>query len=463
VGRSNSPVWLPFASGNSARIELSLYNPATERSRPIEAYMVSDLGNDLSRSASRAAETVYAIAHEAGCAPPPTVVGFDLQGLENGASIVGQSSGLALALALAGRLWPALTPVSLAATGEISRSTDGGPLQKIDAIEAKGRAALSRLSPGSYFLYPAENDPELSAELKQALAEKQIRSLPVNSVAEALAFIVPESAGLVGRKSETNLLPKSAAESSAQYYKHFLPFLLAIILMTFAIFKSFNFSQKSDAVKFAARPTLSDAGQSPSSSPAFFKNIKQPSESHTTSSPTAVATTSEPLSQAQESSLRPVHGNEANLDRQAVARRPTITLSGNSGLADRLAQWTKTRLQASLDADRDLSGKLLSLSGRVELIEIQESWDSDEDRLSSSITAGFNGEASLVGDKERRVLKLPPLTVSGGRPLRQQLPDIAALLVARIINNLSPRVVAGGAPKSPDRPRSSGGGDQGFE
>ncbi|MBN2705704.1 MAG: hypothetical protein JXR89_04600 [Deltaproteobacteria bacterium] len=461
MDRPNSPVWLPFASGNSARIELSLYNPATERSRPIEAYMVSDLGSDLSRSASRAAETVYAIAHEAGCAPPPTVVGFDLQGLENGASIFGQSSGLALALALAGRLWPAPTPVSLAATGEISRSTDGGPLQKIDALEAKGWAALSRLPPGGYFLYPAENEPELSAELKQALAEKQIRSLPVHSVAEALAFIVPENAGLTGRRSETKAHRRPAAPNISRHYRTFLPLWLGIILIAFVIFKSFDFSQKSEAVKLAVRSTFSDAGQGSSSSPVFFKeDIKEPVVP--ASSRAAVSAVPEPPGQATEGSPRPVPENEENLDRQAVARRPTITLSGNSGLAERLAQWTKTRLQASVDADRDLSGKLLSLSGRVELIEIQESWDSEEDRLSSSITAGFNGEASLAGDRERRVIKLPPLTVSGGRPLRQQLPDIAALLVARIINNLSPRVAAVKTPKSPDRPRSTGG-EQGFE
>jgi hypothetical protein len=58
VQQTNSPTWILFASGGWVKIELSLFEPPAERTRPIDAYIVSEAGPELVCSASRAGEAV---------------------------------------------------------------------------------------------------------------------------------------------------------------------------------------------------------------------------------------------------------------------------------------------------------------------------------------------------------------------------------------------------------------------
>ncbi len=435
-----SPTWILFASGNSVKVELSLYDPAAERSRPIEAYMVSDVGSDLARSASRAAEAIYAIAHTAKIAPPPTVVGYDLQGLGSGSRIAGHSSGLALALALAKKFWPDSDPGPIAATGEIAGSSNGGPLHKIAEIEAKAQTVISLLPEGGYFFYPKGNDPEISETLKQLWRERGIKARAVGSVAEALATFVPAIT------DQTTLKPELAASiAMPEAGRRPAPLLFIALALTAVIavagllytnyispivppvkeakeisspiVKVDPVAQKIDPgvlqppVKKVVAPVSKPNQLPPQTMP------KKAKISPATPTPPAVTT------------AKPTESTPVTRD------FPEITLTGTSGLAGRLARRTRARLKAFIDSDKNLQKELQSVDGRIEIIEIRERWNAETDSLSSTVTAAFHGQAALKnGDLSK--INLAPLTVSGNGPMRQQLTHAATLMVERIANTL---------------------------
>ncbi len=403
-----SATWVLFASGNSVKVEISLYDPATERSRPIEAYMVSDVGTDLARSASRAAETIYAIAHTAQIAPPPTVVGYDLQGLGNASHIAGQSGGLALALALAKKFWPDSDPGPIAATGEITGSNNGGPLHKIAEIQAKGQAVLSLLPDGGYFFYPKDNDVEISETLKQSWRKTGIKACAVCSVAEALAFFIPA----IAEKSDPK--PELAASISvAKEKRHPAPLLFISLLVLIALATSLLYTTK--------QPQTATQTSTPKVSKSAQKTGQEPLQTAVKASPDSTATP--PLL-----STIPAK-TEAHIT--IPQNLPEITLTGTSGLADRLARRTKTRLKAFLDSEKHLQDKLQTLSGRIEMIEIRERWDPQAETLSSTVISAFHGQASLKNGENCKI-DLQPITVSGTGPMRQQLTNAATLMVNHI-------------------------------
>ncbi|MEA1922376.1 MAG: hypothetical protein U9N63_06935 [Pseudomonadota bacterium] len=446
-----SPTWILFASGNSVKVDLSLYDPAAERSRPIEAYMVSDVGSDLARSASRAAETIYAIAHTAKIAPPPTVVGYDLQGLGRGSHIAGQSSGLALALALAKKIWPDLDPGPIAATGEIAGSSNGGPLHKIAEIEAKGKAVISLLPDGGYFFYPKVNEAEISENLKQSWRENGIKAQAVASVAEALAFFIPTITGPETPK------PEPAASITTPEKGNRVAFFLLVGLALMGVIGTAGLfyaiyqphpepANQTETPVTQATKESSPPANNPTPLPTPAKKVSQPAPPPEQKTPQIVskaetgsinAAPSPPEATNPKTEIKTEIKTNKKVDKPTPAPQefPEIGLTGTSGLADSLAQRTSSRLKAFLDSDRNILKQLQSVNGRIEIIEIRERWNSQTDSLSSTVTTAFHGRATLK-DGQLRKINLEPVTVSGNGPMRQQLTHAATLLVDRIATTL---------------------------
>ena len=381
-----SPTWILFASGNSVKIELSLYDPAADRNRPITAYIVSDVGNDVARSASRAAETVFKIAHARKLAPPPTVAGFDLQGLTGGSQIAGHSSGLSLALALAKRLWPKNDPGPIAATGEISSSGSGGLIQKISEIEAKAGAALKLLNNGGNFFYPTDNDSEISSELKKRLKDNGIKLCPVNCVNNALSIAFPEIFSPVSETPTTDKPPTEFAATAAMPTNkncHNLKFMLAaagLILLTLA-----------GSLYMARNNPLT----TPQTTPETPKIVK----------PAQTATPP----------MQPLN----------------ITITGNSNLTKILAQRTNSRLKAFLDSDRKRFRNLEAVNGQIKILSIKERWSDKDNSLNVNISAAINGRVTLKNTTQYK-FELKPVISSGPKSVQQQLTNVATLLVEQI-------------------------------
>ncbi len=414
-----SPTWILFASGNSVKIELSLYDPAADRNRPITAYIVNDVGSDVADSASRAAETIFNIAHTHKLAPPPTVAGFDLPGLAGGSRIAGQSSGLALALALAKKLWPENDPGPIAATGEIASSGNGGRIRKISQFAAKARAAAQLLKNGGCFFYPAGNEAEMIPELKSELADKGIKLCPTASVNEALIIAFPK---IFGSAATTTSVPDNpptelAASTIIPEEKpcRNLKFLLTTTVLIMLILAG----------------SLYMAGKNPRAIPA--KTPKTP----------AIPTTVNPATE-NSTPVNPATGNPAaeavnkpesqNIKPKTAPSPPEpldIAITGNSSLSKILARRSNSRLQALIDSERQDFRKLKSVKGRIKILSIKEQWSAADNALKLSISATISGRVSLK-DAVSYNFTLEPVSSYGPEPIAQQLTKVATRLVEKI-------------------------------
>lgn len=177
-------VWILFANGEGSRVNLSLHPGKSEQNRPADAYVVT--GGGLSRSARRAAESVYNWLQHNGRNPDRFVAGFDVQNADN--SMVGESAGLAFAVALASTMLHK-KGLTIAATGEVSGGQYPGPVAKVGGINEKVAAAISLLPPGGSLLYPAANEAYLTEALKEECRSIGIALYPISSVAEAMDLL----------------------------------------------------------------------------------------------------------------------------------------------------------------------------------------------------------------------------------------------------------------------------------
>ena len=183
-----STTWMLFESGNGVVVDLSLHSPSGDKSRPIDAYVVTECEGGFTASARRAAEVVYDVVGGQGFEMDPVVVGYDLQGLPAGRQVMGESGGLAFAIALAKRLL-GRDPGPVAATGEVKSGHGGGPVGPVRGIEAKMAAAGGLVPKKGWVLYPKENEREISDEVRESLREKGLKLQPVSSVADAIGLV----------------------------------------------------------------------------------------------------------------------------------------------------------------------------------------------------------------------------------------------------------------------------------
>ena len=189
-----SKTWMLFESGSGVSVDLSLYSPSKDKTRPIDAYVVTECEGDFTGSARRAAEAVYDVVRHHGSGLDPVVVGFDLQGLPGGRPVTGESGGLAFAIALAKQVLKQ-DPGPVAATGEVKSGHGGGPVGPVKGIVPKLEAAGRVVPEKGWVFYPKENDSDIPDGLRSSLTDKGLKLRPVSSVAEALGllFEFPES------------------------------------------------------------------------------------------------------------------------------------------------------------------------------------------------------------------------------------------------------------------------------
>ncbi|MCP4623090.1 MAG: hypothetical protein GY850_06115 [bacterium] len=180
-----SKTWMLFESGNAVEVDLSLYTPSPEQTRPVDAYVVTECAGDFTRSARRASEAVYDIVRRRLPELDRMVVGYDVKGPAADSPITDESGGLALAIALAKRLLKQ-DPGPVAATGKVESGHNGGPLGWINGFEKKIKAAAELVREGGWIFYPQKNAEELPAHVREALEDKGVRLEAVSSIAEAI-------------------------------------------------------------------------------------------------------------------------------------------------------------------------------------------------------------------------------------------------------------------------------------
>ncbi|PIP37167.1 MAG: hypothetical protein COX19_17375 [Desulfobacterales bacterium CG23_combo_of_CG06-09_8_20_14_all_51_8] len=202
--RSDIAILIPFENGTIARVALSLYAAPRGQHWPVDAYVVTECEGVFTGSARRAAETVFSLIGAQVSGMGPVVAGFDLQGVSSGvAPATGESGGLAFAIALAAYIFKQ-NPGAVAATGVVKSSGGNGPVDRVNGITAKIRAAIDHLPGQARILYPAVNQPEISESLLSLARRKNQILCPVTCVAEAIRLLFPDSETPAGAKTVRN-------------------------------------------------------------------------------------------------------------------------------------------------------------------------------------------------------------------------------------------------------------------
>jgi len=176
--------WILFGNGEMSRVSVTLHRGKDRGGRPADAYVVT--GGGLSRSARRAAESVYNWLQHEQRNPDRFVAAFDVSRADN--SMAGESGGLAFAVALAARILER-PEITVAATGEIDSTVYPGQIGRIEQVGDKAASAAGHLTVGDWFFYPLANRDELDAGLRDRLEAQGVHIAAVSSVAEALDLL----------------------------------------------------------------------------------------------------------------------------------------------------------------------------------------------------------------------------------------------------------------------------------
>ena len=389
-----STTWMLFESGSGVVVDLSLYSPSRDKTRPIDAYVVTECEGDFTGSARRAAETVYNVVHEHGEGIDPVVVGYDLQGLPGGRKVMGESGGLAFAIALAKRVYDQ-DPGPVAATGEVKSGHGGGPVGPVKGIKAKMEAAGRLVPENGWVFYPKENDREIPDELRKSLAGKGLRLQPVSSVAEALGLLFDFPASHP-KKDRLPVRPKSSLLKNTLVLA-----LVCFIALLIARIHGW---------------------------PPFGGEVSRPGSDLTqTQLPEEVINEKNPVKndgRGPVSFTRPVSVSGPQIK---------ISLSGKPGISSSLAQLTTEKLENLLIKKNAANPQIISITGQVVIRNINEMPPDKEGTLTTLMTVAVNG-LTFGGGKTTRSLPILSVTVQGKGSAKTFLPEAASALAREIAN-----------------------------
>ena len=389
-----STTWMLFESGSGVVVDLSLYSPSRDKTRPIDAYVVTECEGDFTGSARRAAETVYNVVREHGAGIDPVVVGYDLQGLPGGRKVMGESGGLAFAIALAKRVLNQ-DPGPVAATGEVKSGHGGGPVGPVKGIKAKMEAAGRLVPEKGWVFYPKENDREIPDELRTTLEGKGLRLQPVSSVAEALGLLFDFPA-YQPKKDPPPVRPKNSLLKNA--------LVLALVCFTALLIAWIH------------------------GWPPFEGEVSPPGSNLTQTE----------LPEGATDEKHPVKNDgkgPASLTQPVVVPGPQvkITLSAEPGIASSLAQLTTEKLENLLTKENAANPQIISITGRVVIRNISEMPPDKEGALTTLMTVAVNG---LTFGNGKTMVSLPVLsvTIQGKGSAITFLPEAASALAREIAN-----------------------------
>ena len=392
-----STTWMLFESGSGVVVDLSLYSPSRDKTRPIDAYVVTECEGDFTGSARRAAETVYNVMREHGGGIDPVVVGYDLQGLPGGRKVMGESGGLAFAIALAKRVYDQ-DPGPVAATGEVKSGHGGGPVGPVKGIEAKMEAAGRLVPENGWVFYPKENDREIPDELRTSLEGKGLRLQPVSSVAEALGLLFD--------------LPTSQPKKGPPPVRAKNPLLKNALILGLVCFAAFLVTRIHGWPPFGGEVSPPGSNLPQVELPEVVIDEKIPVENN--------AKDTTPL-------IDPV---------SVTGPKIKISLSGKPGISSSLAQLTTEKLESLLIKKTGANTHIINITGQVVIRNISEMPPDKEGALTTLMTVAVNG-LTFGGGKKTRSLPVLSITVQGKGSARTFLAEAASALAREIANETS--------------------------
>ena len=184
-------IWILLASEDALPLQTKFFQPLPGTNRPVDAFLVTDQPPDILEAAQRGVQAAYQSIKLHGFDIPGLAVGFDLRGITAKRPIIGSSAGLAFALALAQKRLG--IKQDMAATGEVISGLGDGEVGKVDEIRSKLKASEKFLVTGGKVFFPRANCSEIDEDLKRELEIKDITLVPVDSVAEAVSYLIEQT------------------------------------------------------------------------------------------------------------------------------------------------------------------------------------------------------------------------------------------------------------------------------
>jgi hypothetical protein len=381
-----SGTWMLFEGGDAARVDLSVYSSPKGGNRPIDAYVVTECEGDFTAAARRASEAVFHVTRRYFSDESSVVIGYDLGGVPGESPLSGESGGLAFALALA-KVVLKQDPGPVAATGEITSGSNGGPVGAVKGVEAKLTAAGTVMSDGGWVLYPTDNDREVSGDLRKTLSDKGLRMVPVSSVAHALELLFT-----IDITREEHALQPSRRGNR---HKAAALLILACAVVGAAIWK----------------PLISTLS---------FQNEQPPEKIH-------------PVSVAPGGLEKKLSENEPAMKPEIMqtAGPRLVTISGETFFTRTLADRLTVKLSEYFNHDLTPRSLHTNLSGTLTMVRIVEDSAGDTGGLRSQMTLKLKDLSFKAGDSVR---VFPPLTVNvrGPGPASALVPKAAEALFDEI-------------------------------
>ena len=406
-----STTWMLFESGNGVVVDLSLYSPSSDKTRPIDAYVVTECEGDFTGSARRAAETVYNVVREHDAEIAPVVVGYDLQGLSGSRKVIGESGGLAFAIALAKRVYDQ-DPGPVAATGEVKSINNGGPVGPIKGIKAKLEAAGRLVPENGWVFYPKENEREIPDELRTSLEGKRLRLQPVSSVAQALDLLFDFPAPQSEKAPVPVRLKTPQPEKELPPVKPKNPLLKNLLVVALVCVSALLVARIHGWTPFGGEVSPPEGNLTQT---RLSDEVIEEKNSINNGGKGAVSLT------------QPVF---------LPGPRVNIRLSGRSGISSSLAQLTTEKLENLLTKKPSANPQPINITGQVVIRNINEIPSDNEDALTTLMTVAVNG-LTFEGGKTTRSLPVLSITVQGQGSIETFLPEAASALAREIANETS--------------------------
>ncbi len=447
-----------FESGNGVAVDLQLFDAPRESARPIDAYVVTEVEGSVTRSARRAAGAAYEAVARHVSDLPAAVAGFDFGG---SSQVIGESGGLAFAIALAKHL-ARQDPGPVAATGEVESSHNGGPVAGIRGIEAKLDAAAAVLPAGGHVFYPRENDGEVSAEARRKMVEQGLILHPVSSVAEAIDLLFfPDAAE--SSEDKGSGMPDKATGMSIFY----LLFLLVVLFATagLAVWQSQGPAPVTPSAEVSAPTVPVNQNEIPGQDAASKRNDEKTRQIGDDSNSGEMAagrpeTTSDETSGAfkteettPDKPLPASAGEDAALD----SARVSIDISGNTSLNASISKALADKLEKFYSEQNHYLGPVetVEIAGQVYIMRVEETWIEETQNFRSNLRVEIR-DLFYRDDKRTMPYRNIQVDVDGSGMVEDLISSAAQELMTKVLVAVSSKTESGTStvmsPREPERP-----------
>jgi len=350
---NSSTTWLLFEDGTGAKVHTVISPNQTDEHSQIDAHVLIERRGGFMTAARRAAETVYGLGRDNFPIKPPIFVSYELEGIDSGQQLSGESGGLAFAIDLARKVFKK-DPGAIAATGVIKSGHEGGPIGPVKGITGKLEAAISVLPENGWVFCPKANDEEISDDLRKLLNSRGLKLRPVSSVSEALKILFP------------------LRKPDKEHKRRSRPFWVGTVLFILCAATAASIWFKGE------REEVNDKN------PSLITH-KIPDKDQANSQP------------------------GPSLEQAALSQSVVIDLSGETPLMKNLAKQLSKRLFNFFTRKKGSESTQTHISGRVSMVQISENLEEKSGNLHSKMTVTLKDLSFKKGNDSR---SLPTLEVS---------------------------------------------------